>query len=137
MMLAACASPRITPQTKLPGQRLTESTPGQKSRVVFFNSSNRAMYGVDKSGRIDIYIDGAALATVDIGEYVQTFLPKGDHQVELRHRDMVWMKSTHRLDVDREAEWVRVYCQVFSNGFQVTHQPPPNFAADFRPAAPH
>jgi hypothetical protein len=119
---------------KLPSQRLTGPVPDSRSRVVFFNSSNRAMYGIDKTGRIDIRIDGAALGTVDIGEYVQTFLPKGDHQVELRHRDTVWMKSNHRLAVDRQAKWVRVYCQVFSNGLKATDQPPPSFSADFRPA---
>lgn len=123
----------IQPQLELPPQDLSQQAPEGHCAVVFFNDSNFLMFGLDGSGKLNVFVGETPLASLNIGDYVQVMLPEGEHFVTLAHEDLGTMISTHAFVAEGDRVFVRVYSTMTSNGLQVV-EAPSDFLGDFKPA---
>lgn len=109
LFLAGCASAPLKPEYTWLGYDLTaRSDKPDHSKVLLFNSSNRFLYPTDLTARINIWIDGKAVGTCSIGEYVQVLVPKGERTLRLMHWDLVEFSSEHPLTLKSDETIVEV-----------------------------
>ena len=123
----------VQPEFELPPQDLSQQAPEGHCAVVFFNDSNWLMFGLDGSGKLNVFLEETPLASLNIGDYVQVMLPEGERFVTLSHEDLGTMISTHTFVAEGDRVFVRVYATITSNGLQVV-EAPPDFPSDFEPA---
>jgi len=118
---------------QLPDQSINAAlTPG-KARVLFFNDTNIALFPM--SNRIGIKVNGRGVGSPYSGDYIQMDLEKGTHELYLSHFDLFYFTDTYSLVVDRDRLNARVYCSPFSTDFEIVEALPPEFQANFKPAA--
>lgn len=121
LALQGCAGPTVL-RAEIPilGPDIsaTPSVQGE-SKVLFFNNSNKLLFGIDNTGKVGIYVDGKGLGVLQIGQYVQISLPRGPHRIELVHVDIVEFRSSHSLEVGSEAAYVEVFATPVSNDLNV------------------
>jgi hypothetical protein len=103
-------------------------------KLVLLNNSNKWMYGLDRTGRVNIWLDGKAVAGPDIGEYVQLQIPKGKHQLELVHLDVTKHRSIHEIDAQTSPLFVELRATPLSNKIRLHDEMP---QGEFRPMAAH
>jgi hypothetical protein len=133
-LLAGCPMPAIVTEYNLPSQHLITKPDKGLSRVVFFNTSNVIMFGVDQTGRVTIKINDKGLATLDIGSYVQIFLEKGEYDLYLAHRDIVLFEKKCKLKIDKDEILVEVFAEPVSTNYKLVEQLPADFPRRFAPA---
>lgn len=120
MALAGCMMAPIKPDMDhLDGAIDSRSSKPEEVRVVFFNNSNKLMYGVDNTGRVNITLNGKAVGGPNIGEYIQVQIPRGKHQVGLTHLDLFEFRSSHELDATADPLYVEVKATPTSNDMLV------------------
>ena len=130
---SGCAIPRLASEFPPTDQHLSAPVPAGHARVIVFNSSNALLYGVDHSARMNVLIDGRALAALDRGEYAQVFLPPGRHDFQLRRRDVFWIETEHPLRIDDYPRYLKISSQPGENQFEPLDQVPADFAKKYRP----
>jgi predicted small lipoprotein YifL len=122
--LEGCGAARPMRQIDLPAQALGAPTSdASQHRVVFFNNSNFLKYGMDGSGKINIYLNEKALGQLKIGQYVVVEMPPGEHRVDLLHKDIGNFSSIHTLQVKHNEQYVKIYAKLTSNGLEVVPKP--------------
>lgn len=138
-VLAGCATPPIQHEISKASGDPTAPAPEQGTgRVVFVNelletynkNQRNAAFPAARSardiaviagvGQINITIDGKGFAQVPIGEFAQVILPYGQHELTLSHRDLIDMKSTHKLNIDKPVQRVVIYPTVGTHDFELT-----------------
>jgi hypothetical protein len=120
LALAACMMAPIKPEMLHLNEDVNSPSPVQgEVRLVFFNNSNKLMYGPDNTGRINIWLNGKAVGGPDIGEYIQVQVPKGKLQLTLVHLDGIEFKSTHELQAADRLLFVEVRATPISNDIEV------------------
>jgi hypothetical protein len=124
--------PVVHPEEPLPSQELSEQPPANHARVIFFNTSNRLLYGPDGTDRINVFVDGAPIGSIRIDNYLQVFLPLGRRRLTLEHRDIHDFRDDYRLLIDGRLLLVEVYCRPFSTRYKVVHTLPSDFQERFR-----
>lgn len=118
--LSGCVIPPVTPQVSHLGPDLSvKATSPNESKVLLFNNSSRLMFGVDNTGRINVWLNGRGVASLDIGEYVQISVPRGRHTLELLHRDIIEFRTSHELNVAGDTAIVEIAASILSNEFRV------------------
>ena len=120
------------PRLGLPDQRLDVPAPSGLARVVFFNTSNKALYPA--SGFVRIQLNGSTIPTVNHDRYTQIFLEPGEYDLLLQHVDLVTFTSKYRITVDGPDLFIAAYSQLVSTGFKVHKQLPARFEQHWRPA---
>ncbi|GEM_PF-1946183 len=136
VLASGCAINTIIPQYPLPSQSIDARPATGQVKVLFFNDSNRFLYGLDGSGKINVTLAERNVASLQIGTYVQLFMDPGQYNLVLAHRDMATFESKHRLRVQGDAVFVKVYSQPMSTDFDIVNALPTEFTRDFRPAFP-
>lgn len=116
-LLAACAGPLVVvPEIRLlPPELDAKPAAANESKVLFFNNSNKLLFGIDGTGRVGIWINGIGLGVLEIGEYAQVSLPRGRHDIELVHVDVVTFNSKHEIVVGDGPLFVEVFATIVSN----------------------
>lgn len=118
--LSGCVIPPVTPQVSHLGPDLTvKAASPNEAKVLLFNNSSRLMFGVDNTGRMNVWLNGRGVASLDIGEYVQISVPYGRYTLELLHRDMFDFKTSHELNVAGDTAIVEIAASILSNEFRV------------------
>ena len=130
LVFASCRTPE-GPRIPLPPQE-AKVAPTGLTRVMFFNTSNRALYF--ESGWIRIRLDGRTVPTLWLNEYVQIFVQPGSHELLLEHYDVFSFTDTYRLEVAGREMLLEVWCRPFSTTFRQVDALPSNFATDFSAA---
>jgi hypothetical protein len=130
LILCSCATVKL--ETNLPSQQLNAPIPENKTRVVFFNESNKVLYA-DGSWRIGIKIDGEGVANLHFNQYVQIDLTPGKHSLELSHVDVFTFRDKYDFNVTDKTMYVKVYNGLVSTKFQILPSKPNNFEINFRP----
>jgi hypothetical protein len=131
LLFTGCPLPTVVTEYNLPIQNLSMKPDKGLSRVVFFNTSNALMYGVDQTGRITIKINDKGLATLDIDSYVQIFLEKGEYDIYLAHRDFILFENKYKLIIDKDELFVEVFAEPVSNNYKLVEQLPADFSRRF------
>jgi hypothetical protein len=136
VLASGCAINTIIPEYPLPRQSIDARPATGQVKVVFFNDSNRFLYGLDGSGKINVILAGKNVASLQICAYVQLFVDPGQYDLLLAHRDMATFESRHRLRVQGDAVFVKVYSQPISTDFEIVDALAADFSSRFRPAFP-
>lgn len=125
--LAGCAlPPRLPSEMPLLGPDLAiRSSSASDVKMLVFNSSNKLFFGLDGSGRIDVRLNGKALGSLDIGEYLQVQIPKGKHVLTLSHLDFIDFVSKHDLEATTDPLIVEIWATPISNSIKVHPEMPP------------
>ena len=119
--LAGCAAPVVLqPEVPILGPELDAqaAVPGE-TKVMFFNNSNKLLFGIDNTGKVGVWINGKGVAVLQIGDYVQVSLPRGRQAIELVHVDLGTFRSNHDLTVSEAPLYVEVYATAMSNDMKV------------------
>lgn len=134
ILICACGATPPVRDVTLPEQKLGMAPIGPAySKLVLFNDSNRALYGMDGSGKINVHLDGKGVGQLRIGEYVILDVTKGMHKIDLLHVDMMSFKSTHDVEVEQDEEYAKVYAKMTSNGIEIVEKPK-DFESRFKPS---
>ncbi len=119
-LLSGCMmAPIRTEVPLLAGDLSLRSTNPDEVRLLLFNNSSKLMFGLDNTGRINIRLNGKGVGGPDIGEYLLLQIPKGKHQLELVHLDMVEFRSLHEIDAQDGPLIVEVRATPLSNEIQI------------------
>jgi hypothetical protein len=120
----------VRPEVPLLGNDLSAHAASPASaKLVLVNSSSKLLHGADNTARINIRIDGKAVGGPNIGEYVQVELPKGEHELEVWHLDMIKFATKRKVTVDQDLV-IELKATPFSNRILVQTTMP---AGDFHP----
>jgi len=130
LILCSCAT--VKPETNLPSQNIYEPTVPGKTRVVFFNGSNKVLYA-DGSSLIGIKIDGKGVANINYNQYVQLDLTPGDYSLELSHFDAIIFRDKYNLPIKDEAMFIKVFNRPVSTQFKILPTKPSAFDTEFSP----
>lgn len=128
--LVSCRSPD-GPRHPLPNQSFLATPPDGLSRVVLFNTSNRALYF--ESGPIRIQLNGRQLPSIWLDHYVQAFVEPGEYELKLEHYDVFFWKGTHLIQVDAPEVFLEVYNLPTTTKYRRVDQLPDDFHSRFTP----
>ena len=115
----------------IPAQDLSAQVPEGLTRVVFINTSNRALYF--ESGPIRIQLDGHQLPSIWLDHYVQAFVELGEHHLLLEHYDLIHWKGRHTVQVAGNEMFISVYNLPISTDYEILNSLPEDFATRFKP----
>ncbi len=116
----------------MPSQYVSTAIPAGFVRVVFFNTSNRALFF--ESGWIRIRLDGRTVPTLWLDEYTQIFIEPGEHRLLLEHFDLFQFTDTYMVTFSGTEMFLEVWCTPISTKFRQVEALPPEFSQHFSPA---
>ena len=117
------------PRIPLPPQQISSEVPRDRVRVVFFNTSSRALYF--ESGWIRIRLDGRTVPTLWIDEYTQIFAEPGEHELLLEHYDLFQFTDRYTVHFSGKEIFLEVWCRPISTQFRQIELLPPEFSQRF------
>jgi hypothetical protein len=130
VLVVGCRTPD-GPRFPLPAQDVSASIPDEFVRLVFFNTSNHALYW--ESGHIRIQLDGNQIPTIWLDEYIQVYAEPGEHQLLLEHLDVFMFKDRYALVLEGPEVFLEVYNGVTSTNYERVDELPPEFHSRFKP----
>lgn len=134
LTLSGCAATPPAREIDLPNQVLSESLNDEsKIKVIVYNDSNKLLYGIDNSGKINIHLNGKGVGQLKIGQYVVLAIEKGEHAFDLLHRDLVNFSSSHKINFTESPTYLKIFAKVTSNGAEIVEKPE-NFEEKFKAA---
>lgn len=120
LSIVGCGATAPVREVSLPPQVLAEATVDENTNsFIFYNGSNAALYGIDGSGRINLYLDGDSVGQLKINEYVILNLEPGLHRIKLVHKDLMEFTSYHEIDSKADNTFVKLYSKPISNGVDI------------------
>jgi len=133
-ILTGCTATTPEREVQLPSQSLIQPLNNDKqAKLIVFNDSNKLMYGLDNSGKINIHLNGKGVGQLKIGEYVILSVEKGNNTIDLLHKDIVNFSSSHQIIVSESPTHLKIYAKVTSNGAEIV-QKPNSFESKFKSA---
>lgn len=128
LFLSGCATTQPTPN---PAPPVTSALPPSgKTQIVFFNSTNRMLWGPG-TGRIEIRINGGPADYLRQRKYVQVFLTPGSYKLELSHFDIFTFNDTYPLEVGTKPMYIEVFNSPVKTNFEIHSDLPSDFAEDY------
>ncbi len=106
-----------------------------ETKLTIFNTSGSLAYGLDGSGRINVRLDGRGVGQVGIHRYATLIVPKGKHEVELVHLDMVKLTSHQQIELTEPESYLQIFATASSNKAELVSHLPANFADKFKPVS--
>ena len=94
--------------------------------VLIYNDANILHTG-DNTSQLNIVLNNKNLGQLRAKDYVIVHLENGKHQFNLRHLDLVNMRSDHEVTATNELKVIRVKPTVTSNKLEVTNRLPDNW----------
>lgn len=136
LLSSACSTLPPQREVKLPSQVVGEPVSDNGlHRLVIFNDSNRLLFGLDDSAKINVFLDGKGVGQVDIGQYVVIEVPSGENTLEFVRDDLGTFRSAIHVNVSGEYTFLRVHAKPASNAAEVMGKPD-DFDKKFRAAYP-
>lgn len=97
-----------------------------KGKVLIYNDANILHTG-DNTSQLNIVMDGKNLGQLRAKNYVIVSLENGKHIFNIRHLDLVNMRSEHEVFVTDTLKVIRVKPTVTSNKLEEVNQLPKNW----------
>jgi hypothetical protein len=94
--------------------------------ILIYNGAD-ILHKIDKTARLNIWIDNKALGQIKPREYVIINLKEGKHQFKALHIDVVNMRSTHDVVIDKKTKVIKIKPNITSNRLKVTDELPRKF----------
>jgi hypothetical protein len=99
-------------------------------RVVFFNTSNHALYF--ESGHIRIQLDGNQIPTIWLDRYVQVYAEPGEHQLLLEHFDVFMFTNQYTVSFEGPEVFLEVFNNITSTKYKQVDELPSDFHSRFK-----
>ena len=94
--------------------------------ILIYNGAD-ILHKIDKTARLNIWIDNKAVGQIKPTEYVIINLKEGKHQFKALHIDVVNMRSTHDVVIDKNTKVIKIKPNITSNRLKVTDKLPRKF----------
>ena len=131
LILAACKAAE-GPRIPLPDQDVSGPAPEGKTRILFYNTSNKALYW--ETGMIRIRLNGHTVPSLWLGKYVQVVVEPGDYKLLLEHFDLFNFRNVYDVTLPPGDVYLEVYCRPISTKYRQVDALPANFERQFRAA---
>ncbi|HBU79324.1 MAG TPA: hypothetical protein DEF18_14590 [Muricauda sp.] len=95
-------------------------------RVLIYNDANILHTG-DNTARLNIVLDDKNLGQLKAKDFVIIQLENGNHVFNIRHLDVVNMRSTHKVVITDTVQIIRVKPTITSNKLEITNEFPNNW----------
>jgi len=126
---------RLTPQYDLPIQSLKAERQQGKTRVLFYNTTNLVLFGLDFTDKIDILLNNKNVGSARAREYILVDLEPKEYELNLTHYDaLIKFSNTYKLMVSDVDMFVNVYNGLVSTKYKLDKQLPDKFDKRFEPA---
>jgi len=134
LVIAGCSLTPAPNEVTLPCQDFNVPFDNSEdSQLVIFNDTNKFLYGLDGTGKLNVSTDGRSVGQLDIGEYVVLTANRGKHKIDLEHWDLFHFSSAHEITVEDRQIFLRVKAKATSNEAVVVDRPV-DFNDDFNAA---
>ncbi|MDR5589094.1 hypothetical protein [Christiangramia sp. SM2212] len=95
-------------------------------KVLIYNDAN-ILHTSDNTSRLNIKLDDKNLGQLRAKNYAVIMLTEGEHNFNIRHLDVVNMKSDHKVNVTDSVKVIRVKPTITSNKLEIVNQLPDNW----------
>ncbi|MDT0644256.1 hypothetical protein RM553_15570 [Zunongwangia sp. F363] len=92
-------------------------------KILVYNDANIFHTG-DNTARLNIQLDNKNLGQLRAKDFVVIDLENGKHVFNIRHIDVVNMRSEHEINVSDSVKVIRVKPTITSNKLEITNQLP-------------
>jgi len=103
----------------------------QYSKIIFYNNTNLALYPSSSAIGIGIFIDGKYVTKLKWRRYIELYVEKGSHKLELYHWDVFKFTDNYNMKFDNDEYAIELYCKPVSNGYIITNQLPMDFHVNY------
>lgn len=94
--------------------------------ILIYNDAN-ILHTADNTSQLNIQLDGKNLGQLRAKDFAIVKLSNGDHVFNLRHLDVVNMRSEHTITVTDSLKVIRVKPTITSNKLEIVDQLPDNW----------
>ena len=133
IMFVGCAITPPVQEVSLPSQSISQVFSEDAPKLVIYNDSDKYLYGLDNSGKINIYLDGKGVGRLNIGQYVIVNAKIGKHEIKVMHKEIIKFESVNQVDVEGPLQFIKIYSKATSNGLKKVEKPEA-FEEKFKPA---
>ena len=103
----------------------------QYSTIIFYNESDLGLYPSSNAIGMGIIIDGKYVTKLRWRRYVEIYVRKGLHELQLYHWDVFKFTSRHKLELNEDFYAIELYFKPFSNAYFIKKELPPTFETDY------
>lgn len=97
-----------------------------KGTILIYSDAN-ILHTADNTARLNIQLDGKNLGQLRAKDFAIVKLENGNHVFNLRHLDMVNMRSEHKITINDSVKVIMVKPTVTSNKLEIVNQLPDNW----------
>ena len=128
LILSSCALKPISSEhalLRMEKEDISSESLG-KGKVLIYNDANILHTG-DNTARLNIVLDDKNLGQLKAKDFVIVKLENGNHVFNIRHLDVVNMRSTHKVVITDTVQIIRVKPTITSNKLEITNEFPNNW----------
>lgn len=128
LILSSCALKPISSEhalLRMEKEDISSESLG-KGKVLIYNDANILHMG-DNTARLNIVLDDKNLGQLKAKDFVIVQLENGNHVFNIRHLDVVNMRSTHKVVITDTVKIIRVKPTITSNKLEITNEFPNNW----------
>lgn len=129
LFLASCALKPVSSEynfVKLSTEKIDLSNLGN-GNILIYNGAD-ILHTMDNTGRLNVWIDNKALGQIKPKEYIVLNLRDGTYEFRLLHKDVVNMRSDHKIEISENTKVIRIEPTITSNKLTITDELPKQFA---------
>ena len=108
-----------------------QTNKAQYSRIIFYNDTNLVLYPSSNAIGIGIIIDGKYVTKLRWRRYIEFYVEKGPHELQLYHWDVFKFTSSYKLEFNEDVYVIELHCTAVSNAYVIKNELPPNFESDY------
>lgn len=94
--------------------------------ILIYNDAN-ILHTADNTSQLNIQLDGKNLGQLRAKDFAIVKLENGEHVFNLRHLDLVNMRSEHKITVTDSLKVILVKPTITSNKLEIVNQLPSNW----------
>ena len=122
-LLNSCALKPITSKYTFVETNLDKITLDKlgNGKILIYNGAD-ILHKIDNTARLNVWINDKALGQIRPREYVIINLKKGNYTFKALHIDVLKMKSTHDVRIDKDTRIIKIKPNITSNRLTVINE---------------
>ena len=108
-----------------------QANKGQYSKIIFYNNTNFGLYPTSSGIGMGIIIDGKYVTKLRWRRYIEFYVEKGLHELQVYHWDVFKFTSSYKLEFNEDDYVIELQCTPVSNAYFIKNELPPNFESDY------
>jgi hypothetical protein len=107
----------------------------QYAKITFYNNTNLALYPSSSAIGIEIVIDGKVIPRLRRNRYIDVYVKKGRHDLQLTHWDVFEFTDNYNIEFKNDTYIIEVYCGLISTPYDIKNELPKDFNANYEKIA--